>query len=434
VIGIFHQAAIHGHGRTIVSCGQLEYFGVTIDDKSKKVGGKQCMRTLEGYVLPLNFFSGLAYLRMVPYSDHEWDSLPHAILTGDQDWDPSVLDYVMDDNEHWFDALDEPLILPGDRDFDEYGQYRHRHIAASTDTTRVQAYRVQTVTDDDMSDAVSDDFDHPDTVFLDSVDYAVHFHQRDHRRVDIFDQLNQLYDPSTLASSYGEEKCHDTFSVFPSSIESSLAEPEVSPIETRTEPRTVTEKEPNYDTMRPLFAWLPTDVIKETFARTTQMARMPMSETLKNFFKSMYPTLNVQCRNEPVATDTVYSDTPAIDDGSTSAQLYFGTKSTLTDVYGMKTDKQFVNTLEDNIRERGAMDSLLSDSAQVEISNKVKTILRNLFIRSWQSEPYKQQQNPAERRFQTVKRVTNNVLDRTGAPAYTWLLCLMYVCYVLNRT
>ena len=273
-----------------------------------------------------------------------------------------------------------------------------------------------------------------DTAFLDSVDYAVHFHQCDHRRVDIFDQLNQLYAPSTLASSYGEEKCHDTFSVFPSSVESPLAEPEVSPIEPRTEPRTVTEKEPNYDTMRPLFAWLPTDVIKETFARTTQMARMPMSETLKNFFKSMYPALNVQRRNEPVATDTVYSDTPAIDDGSTSAQLYFGTKSTLTDVYGMKTDKQFVNTLEDNIRERGAMDSLLSDSAQVEISNKVKTILRNLFIRSWQSEPYKQQQNPAERRFQTVKRVTNNVLDRTGAPAYTWLLCLMYVCYVLNRT
>jgi hypothetical protein len=58
---------------------------------------------------------------------------------------------------------------------------------------------------------------------------------------------------------------------------------------------------------------------------------------------------------------------------------------------------------------------------------------RNLFIRNWQSEPYKQQQNPAERRFQTVKRVTNNVLDRTGAPAYTWLLCLMYVCFVLNH-
>ena len=199
-------------------------------------------------------------------------------------------------------------------------------------------------------------------------------------------------------------------------------------------PRVVSIKAPDYETMRPLFGWLPTDVIKETFARTTQMARMPMSDWLRNFFRSPYPAMNVHRRNEPVATDTFYSDVPAVDDGSTSAQLFFGTKSTVTDVYGMKTDKQFVNTLEDNIRERGAMDSLLSDSAQTEISKKVMTVLRNLFIRCWQSEPYKQQQNPAERRFQTVKHTTNTILDRTGAPAYTWLLCIMYVCYLLNHT
>jgi hypothetical protein len=83
------------------------------------------------------------------------------------------------------------------------------------------------------------------------------------------------------------------------------------------EPHTVTTKEPNYETMRPLFGWLPTSIIKETFARTTQMARMPMSNTLKNFFRSPYPALNVHRRNEPVATDTIYSDTPAIDDGAT---------------------------------------------------------------------------------------------------------------------
>jgi hypothetical protein len=35
----------------------------------------------------------------------------------------------------------------------------------------------------------------------------------------------------------------------------------------------------------------------------------------------------------------------------------------VTDVYGMKTEKQFVNTLEDNIRVRGAMSQFLSDRA-----------------------------------------------------------------------
>jgi hypothetical protein len=33
-----------------------------------------------------------------------------------------------------------------------------------------------------------------------------------------------------------------------------------------------------------------------------------------------------------------------------------------------------------------------------------------------------------------VKRLCNTILDRSGAPAYTWLLCLMYVCFLLNNT
>ena len=105
----------------------------------------------------------------------------------------------------------------------------------------------------------------------------------------------------------------------------------------------------------------------------------------------------------------------------------------MTDAEGLKTEKQFVNSLEDNIRCRGAMDKLISDRAQVEISNRVQDILRSLFISSWQSEPHQQHQNPAERRYQTVKRYTNTVLNRTSAPAYTWLLCLTYVCFVLNH-
>ena len=52
------------------------------------------------------------------------------------------------------------------------------------------------------------------------------------------------------------------------------------------------------------------------------------------------------------------------------------------DEYPMKTSKQFVNILEYNIRERGAMNRLVIDSAEVEISSKVKDILRTLLISS----------------------------------------------------
>ena len=37
----------------------------------------------------------------------------------------------------------------------------------------------------------------------------------------------------------------------------------------------------------------------------------------------------------------------------------------------METDKEFVNILEDNIRQCGVMDKLLSDSAKVEIAGCV---------------------------------------------------------------
>ena len=66
----------------------------------------------------------------------------------------------------------------------------------------------------------------------------------------------------------------------------------------------------------------------------------------------------------------------------------------------MHSSNQFVNTLEDNIRFRGAMSKSISDYAQLEISNKVKDILHSS---SWHSEPYHQNQNPSELHYRTIK-------------------------------
>jgi hypothetical protein len=54
-------------------------------------------------------------------------------------------------------------------------------------------------------------------------------------------------------------------------------------------------------------------------------------------------------------------------------------------VYGFKTDKEFVNTIEHNIRKRGAMDKLISDCARAETKTRIKDILRALVISDWQS-------------------------------------------------
>ena len=97
VILIFNQYAYHGRDRSIHSCGQIEYYNNHVDDRSMKVGGKQFIKTNDGYIFPLDIINGLPYLKMRPNTPAEWDTLPHIIMTEDKDWNPSVIDNVLSD-------------------------------------------------------------------------------------------------------------------------------------------------------------------------------------------------------------------------------------------------------------------------------------------------------------------------------------------------
>ena len=116
------------------------------------------------------------------------------------------------------------------------------------------------------------------------------------------------------------------------------------------------------------------------------------------------------------------------------AQFFVGRDTLVCDAYGIKTQKQFINTLYDNIRFRGAMTTLITDGGRYEISKKVADLLRSLFIKQHESEPYHQHQNKAEQRYGVVKRYINTLMNLTGAPAHCWLLCMLYVCHLLNAT
>ena len=183
-----------------------------------------------------------------------------------------------------------------------------------------------------------------------------------------------------------------------------------------------------------ILIWVNVDTVQKTMEQSTQWGvSLPSTFPMKKHLKSRNPAFNIPRRHEAVATDTVFSDTPAVDSGVKQAQVLVGRDTLVADAYPMKSGKQFVNTLEDNIRRRGAMDKLLNDSAKTEISNKVMDILRAYHISDWDSEPYHQNQNPAEWRYRTIKSWTNTVMNRSGAPANCWLLCLIYVCYLLNH-
>jgi hypothetical protein len=309
---------------------------------------------------------------MQPFTDEEFKQLPHNVWTSEDTWDPTSLDSVISNDPNWYKAEPSPP-LP-DPMYDEYGEFRGR-------------------------------------VLINQREWQVHY----------FDALN------TKPSSHNDE--------FQDAMEQFLDDPDrvinlvifhanhacyVCNHETvEAAPKFVMTSEPDYGQLRPRLGWLSIEAIKKTFERTNQLARMPMSTILKKCYKSPNPALNVRPRDEPVATDTIYSDTPAIDCGITSAQLFVGTKTHTADVYPIKSNKQFVNTLLDNITQRGTPTKLISGRAQVDISEPIKQVLRPLHIATWQSELHQQHQNPAECQYQNIN---------------TWPLCLMYVCFLLNNT
>ena len=116
------------------------------------------------------------------------------------------------------------------------------------------------------------------------------------------------------------------------------------------------------------------------------------------------------------------------------AQFYVGRKSLVIDIFGMSTEKEFVNTLEDIIRKRGAMDKLITDSARVEISRRVQDILRSLIIDDWQSEPNYQHQNFAEHRWRHFKRNIQWYMNWRNVDPTAWLLCARWIADVMNHT
>ena len=192
-------------------------------------------------------------------------------------------------------------------------------------------------------------------------------------------------------------------------------------------------QEPDWHALRPFFAWTSPSSIKDTFNVTTRHGNAPHTQDyIKKHFKSRNPVFNIPRRSEAVATDTIFSDTPAVDDGSTMAQFFCGRDTLVCDAYGIKSTKQFINTLSDNIRKRGAMDTLISDGGKYEISKRDTDLLRSLFIQDYQSEPYHQHQNMAENHFGLAKRYTNIVMNTSGCPACCWLLFL-FPFHILNN-
>ena len=236
IIGVFHEYAHIGKGRSIHAAGQKEWFNCQVDGRSKNVGGAQRIETSEGYVIPLSIESGLVYMHTIRIpADQDLQNYPHVFFTSPDIWDASVLDHEItpslleDINQRSDDSLLQDSI------FDEYGDLHHRAI----------------------------------------------------QTLNIFCDLPSPPSGEPLTHAYMHQ---------------------------------INPAEEDWKSLRPYFGWQSEQVIKNTYQVTSRSGgTIPQHDYLKKHFKSRNPVFNIPRRNEAVATDTIFSDTPAINDGSTMA-------------------------------------------------------------------------------------------------------------------
>ena len=202
--------------------------------------------------------------------------------------------------------------------------------------------------------------------------------------------------------------------------------------------RTVIPANVDIAALRPNFGFLPEDRIKETLKNTTQFYRAENRYPPRRHLRSRFPGANVRRLPGKVAMDTMFSDTPALDDGilghggCTQVQLFVAIESRYIRVYPMANKGQVPQVLMQFINDCGAPIGLISDGAKEATSRAVQDIERQMMIRSHDiSEPENQQQNPAERVIGDVERTVNVNMDRAGSPAPTWLLCTLHIVALL---
>ena len=264
VIAIFHQYAHLGTGKTIHLSIQLEEFGLQVDEKPVQVpGGLQHIKTPDGYVHPIRIKDGLPYISLRPYTDMEWETLPHVVWTRDSDWDPAIFDHDFDEgSEEWYDAMMDHAENPHWELFDDFGNYRKRQAVI------VKEHYVDEVLNEGSV-----------------VDRCIRY-------------VNQ--------ADLNEHK----------------AQPEA---------RQVKPGERDWETLRRFFGSASIDLVEKTFQVTMQMGRLSNAIHLKKHYHSPNPALNMRRHQEPVTTDFVYADVPAVDDGSMGAQIFVGTESEVCD-------------------------------------------------------------------------------------------------------
>ena len=180
-------------------------------------------------------------------------SLTHVVITADMDWDPTVLD---NGHDVQLQDEDEPYYDPI---FHEHGLY----IDKANPRSVIHAL----LSNDDSTESPEDS------------DQEQFFHCFKDAPPEPSQKVHYIQDHEISAS-----------------------------------PKNTSTSDWDWNSINPKLGFAPLSVIKETISRTTQYYRETFHRTpMRDHLRTWFPAANVPRRHESVATDWIYSDTPAVD-------------------------------------------------------------------------------------------------------------------------
>ena len=375
---MIHEAIDHtSQHNSIISVGQVRFSGVDLCDRHPKFRVNNLPGSFrlkhQGVEAPFIMEKGLVSLRIRTPTDHEIDTCPVLEITSDSPWDPSV--------------------LSGD-DF-----------TPGVDTT-VQV----------MREPVADAIHHALNIRRLRGDFGTPTYDPVYDSLDSF-VFNQV-DPSIATGPNFNDL--DTVYKFEEYI-STLS---------NNNKLTRNDQPPDWDHVQKCMGWFPLDVLKRTFAATTQLAKIS-ALPYRDHFKSRNPQLNKRRLPEPYATDTWFASETALN-GETCVQLFVGLISFLVFPFGMKTESEGPSKLKTFVRQIGAPFSLMNDNSKMQTGSRWMDICNEYNIGTSTTEPRHPWQNRAERKIGTVKKAVNRLMDRTNSPGCLWFQCTVFVCMLLN--
>ena len=71
--------------------------------------------TPSGFCIPMKITNGLPYIKMRPFTDEEWNTLPHIEMTSPEQWDPRKFDEI--DMEKFKESIPNDFHLLPNKDY-----------------------------------------------------------------------------------------------------------------------------------------------------------------------------------------------------------------------------------------------------------------------------------------------------------------------------